>query len=403
VTPDARSGANPDTRRGLLRRIRAAAFLVALLGICVGVCVGTFAFVQSAQRSGTALWLASGVLAICLLLVAASVMQRSRGDRRGRRHAAGVKLARHDVRTSLALTVPDWEQLLPRLDLVREASAALPIAERERLMDGLREAGAVGTLEQRLAHTRSKWARAEQLDLLGWLDTEEAIPTLRHVASDSDPELAEIATQALAFHHTRPAYETLLDALREEWLPRSRVAALLEGAQYPSPVAALALRASDPDPQMRFWVAYLLGRSGAADALSALEQLAADEDSDVRANAAEALGAIPGLTPLAALLEDPSWVVRAHAAKAAGNAGRLDLTPQLVALLPDPAWWVRQDAALALKQLGAGTVEEVREALRSDDRFAREKAAEVLDQLGYRAEEPPFRADDAEAPQIVLT
>jgi HEAT repeat protein len=387
VTSRVTTGQSSAAARGLVQHLRAAAALAAVFGICGGVCVGSFAFVQSAQRSEMSQWLASGVLTTCLLLVVATLVKRSRRDRRTRRHTAAVQVAQRDLRASLTMPVPAWQQLLPRLDVVREVSATLPIAEQERVLEGLREAGAVSRLQERLEHTRNKWARAEQLDLLGWLDAEEAIPTLRSVARDADPELAEVATQALAFHHTRPAYETLLDALRDECLPRARVAALLEGSHYPTPVAALERRAADPDPQMRFWVAYLLGRSGAADALGTLAQLATDEDSDVRANAAEALGSIPGRSPLAALLEDPSWVVRAHAAKAVGDSGRLDLTPQLVALLPDPEWWVRQDATLALKQLGSATVEEVRKALRSENRFARNKAAEVLDELGYTSEE----------------
>jgi hypothetical protein len=105
----------------------------------------------------------------------------------------------------------------------------------------------------------------------------------------------------------------------------------------------------------------------------------------VRKAAVESLGVVGG--PLAAetalrLLDDPVWFVRAHAARALGDMERADLAPRVLALLADAQWWVRTAAKDALQAMGPGVAPDVAAALAHPDRFARNGAAEVLQNLG---------------------
>ena len=52
------------------------------------------------------------------------------------------------------------------------------------------------------------------------------------------------------------------------------------------------------------------------------------------------------------------------------------------ALLGDPQWWVRTAAKESLQELGEGVAPVVLPALKSDDKFVRDGAAEVLQNIG---------------------
>jgi HEAT repeats/HEAT repeat len=328
---------------------------------------------------------AAGALGASLIL--ATLAAFARRHARERRHAGEVEQLRGRLQELLAAAnngnPAAASELSAPLPLVRDASAALTVAEQEQLRQRLIEAGAALRVEGRAARSRRRWRRAAELELLGWLHSESSIAILANELAGRDRDLAYVAGQALAAYDSADAYGVLTDALAAERLPRSRIATLLEGARYRGAAVALERLASHPDPAVRFWVAYLLGRTGDASRHAALEQLAGDHDPNVRANAVEALGELGCGDMAAALLSDPDWVVRSHAARAAAAADRTDVGPQLAKLLTDRFWWVRQNAARALVRLGPTAVAHVLPMLHSDDRFARNKAAEVLVTLGY--------------------
>lgn len=77
-------------------------------------------------------------------------------------------------------------------------------------------------------------------------------------------------------------------------------------------------------------------------------------------------------------LKDKDWEVRAVAARAIGD---LQITAGLSGLqeaVSDKAWWVRHNAAQALKKLGDTGEMVLLQLMQSDDRFARETVAQVL-------------------------
>jgi HEAT repeat protein len=329
--------------------------------------------------------LAVGALGASLIL--ATLAAFARRHARERRHAGEVEQLRGRLQELLAAANNGDPaaalELSAPLPLVREASAALTVAEQEQLRQRLIEAGAALRVEDRAARSRRRWPRAAELELLGWLHSESSIAILADELAGPDRDLAYVAAQALAAYDSADAYVVLTDALVAKRLPRSRIATLLEGARYREVAVALERLATHPDPAVRFWVAYLLGRTGDASRHAALEQLAGDHDPNVRANAVDALGELGCGDAAAALLSDSDWVVRSHAARAAAAADPTDLGPQLAQLLADRFWWVRQNAARALVRLGPTAVAHVLPMLHSDDRFARNKAAEVLVTLGY--------------------
>lgn len=252
----------------------------------------------------------------------------------------------------------------------------------------------VEQLERRLAHGRPL-QRVAAASALGRIGSPTSLAPLSAALTDPDREVAYAAAQALARYDDPQAYEALLDAL-----PGARVAALLEGFRSASARELIERRAASDDSEVRHWVAYLLGRLADPASAPVVETLSRDPDEDVRATAAEALGSFADANALSRLLSDDSWVVRCHAAKAVGKARLAALAPRLAELLEDRSWWVRQNSALALAELGELAMQAARPRLRSHDRFARNKAAEVLVRTGYAARQIA-ELDDGSTPDAL--
>src|SRR6185295_19264922 len=71
-----------------------------------------------------------------------------------------------------------------------------------------------------------------------------------------------------------------------------------------------------------------------------------------------------------------------HAARALGDLKRVDLCDRVTPLLADPEWWVRTAAKYALEAMGQEVADRLIPVLSSSDAFARNGAAEVLQNLG---------------------
>jgi HEAT repeat protein len=113
--------------------------------------------------------------------------------------------------------------------------------------------------------------------------------------------------------------------------------------------------------------------------------LLADDDPSVRRAALEAVGvrreraALPGVL---GLLRDPTMYVRAHACRAAGRLGGAEIADRIVPLLGDREWWVRAAAKDTLRSFGPDALDALLPVLRAEDRFARNGAAEILQDIG---------------------
>jgi HEAT repeat protein len=172
--------------------------------------------------------------------------------------------------------------------------------------------------------------------------------------------------------------------LRQQRHPASRVAMHIEHSPQEIPDRLRELL-GDSDPVVRLWAATLLARYPDAPFEMDLAARASDDDPRVRKAAIQTLGRIGGEVAADCalrLLGDQFPYVRAHAARALGELGRVDLAEDVAALLGDGNWWVRLAAKESLEMMGSDVWPVLMRSLNHEDRFIRNGAAEVFQNLG---------------------
>jgi HEAT repeat protein len=237
------------------------------------------------------------------------------------------------------------------------------------------------------AHTSaaSKWRRIAALRVLARSGSDTALPLLGLALSEVDADVVNAALATIGDIPDERAAAMLIKALRDGTGPRSRIATQLDG--FPLDVGLLLLPLlRDWDASVRYWAVKLLSRYPTLDSLTLeLAILAGDADASVRAAVAETLGVVGGRAATAIaieLLADETPFVRAHAARTLGGQRQPLLASLVAALLSDEDWWARAGAKRALEELGPEAAQYVIPHLESEDSFARNGAAEVLQNTG---------------------
>jgi HEAT repeat protein len=132
----------------------------------------------------------------------------------------------------------------------------------------------------------------------------------------------------------------------------------------------------------------VLGVVGDPEAGATLaELLRTSVDPEVQIAAVEALGSVGGplaIRPLKQSLRSPDWRQRAKAATSLRQIGDPSVNKALARGMEDVNWWVRRNSASALASVHGGE-ELLFDAISSDDRFARDAAAEALADCGALA------------------
>ena len=231
---------------------------------------------------------------------------------------------------------------------------------------------------------RDKWRRIKALQILAHRGHERSIELLARAVEGEDGDVAAAALSLLGTSRKPEAADILFEALKRRTHPASRVAAQLDRSPHDlAPRLTPLLR--NADPVVRLWAATLLGRYASDSVERELAPLADDEDPRVRKAAVQSLGqfgeTLAAVTALR-LLNDPVAYVRATAARAIGKLDREDLAEDIAALLGDPDWWVRFAAKECLESFGAEIWPVLARALEHSDRFVRNGAAEVFQNLG---------------------
>ncbi|MBA2361368.1 MAG: HEAT repeat domain-containing protein [Actinobacteria bacterium] len=284
----------------------------------------------------------------------------------------------------LALALPAWIALsvavvLGRLRYDRRL--------RDVRVDELRPRESARLIRRARGRPRTEWGRWRRVAALTRLARAHdlAAPSLLHPAlADPDPRIATAAIRSLGDLGDEWAIEILVAALRSGSAPRSRIAAELERLA-PAPGLRFMPLLRDRDPAVRFWGATLLCPYPEI-AHENMIALTWDPDPNVRAAAVETLGTRSGDAVGAATLarlDDPAWFVRVHAARAAGHVLGVAAGPAISRLLADPQWWVRSAAKDAFRGMGSDAVPVLLPVLTHADPFARNGAAEVLQDIGF--------------------
>lgn len=232
---------------------------------------------------------------------------------------------------------------------------------------------------------RDKWRRTAALRILSQWHHPGILPLLQRAVADTDSDVAMTAFALLGASPDPAAADILIAALTEQKHPASRVAVHLE--QLNQPLAAkLRPLLHAPNPTVRFWAATLLAPFVDTPGLEQdLADRADDPDPRVRKAVLETLGKIGddiAARVATERLTDPVPFVRAHAARALGRLERVERAPEVAVLLGDVDWWVRLAAKEALEAMGAEVWPVLYRCLEHRDRFVRNGAAEVFQNLG---------------------
>lgn len=230
-----------------------------------------------------------------------------------------------------------------------------------------------------------KWRRLAALSVLAQLRHARVHDLLDAAVREPDPDVAGASVVLLGRLRDRRAASILIDLLRRRKPSASRIATQLES--FPQETAAqLVPLLRDALPHARYWAACLLSRYPSALGLDAsLAPLCHDVDPSVRKSAVQTLGTIGGplaVGAAAGLLDDPVPYVRAHAARALGRLGSAEHASRVASLLADRDFWARLAAKEALVAMGTRARPAVIVQLDSADGFARNGAAEVLQNMG---------------------
>lgn len=198
-------------------------------------------------------------------------------------------------------------------------------------------------------------------------------------------ELKAAAVTLLRQVGNRPAARVLLDALERGVYSGSRLAAALEAMPVDTSDLVAPLLAS-PDRLVRFWATTLMHRYPDRVPPAQVQRLVNDPEPIVRKAAIDILlgsNANGAEETLRECLVDRVPFVRAHAARSLGSHLGGGAAGGLLPLLGDPSWVVRDAAKAALEAMGPGIASDVVPFLSHADAFARNGAAEVLQNTGF--------------------
>ena len=289
------------------------------------------------------------------------------------------------------------------LDLIETIGKALDIAEplvleylrdltgssRTRLLEAAQTLGLIEKNLRDLNHYQ--WARRDLAAMrLGIYGVAETVPELVKRLTDTRMEVRYTAARSLGMIGSPQAIEALIEILDQpDLLDTPRV---LEIVQSMPNMANEPLRrmldSPDHNPAAKLLAIDLVGDLRDYSMLDLLHQILNSSDKEKVVRAIKAIGKIAApqsVEEILHLVHDRSWEVRAQAMKAIGLLDIKEGLPMLVEGLSDRAYWVRRNAADALVMFNEDGYEALRNALESDDEFARDMASYELERMGEMA------------------
>jgi len=238
----------------------------------------------------------------------------------------------------------------------------------------------IGTLRR----SRFWWLRAASAHSLGQMRVKRAKSDLVQALGDTNMEVRLEATWAIG----HMGFVDTLPLIMESMSHFFKMAALRMDAfifEMGAPALPLLLDlCKHPEQEIQLLAIHLVGEFKDPGTLKVLLSLLDSQNLEIRLAACKAIGSIgdpSGLSGIIPYLEDSAWQMRAQAAKQFGRNSFTPAIPGLLKCLEDKAWWVRLNAGEALSQMGEEGRIALKEALKSEDRFARDMASQWLDEL----------------------
>jgi HEAT repeat protein len=245
---------------------------------------------------------------------------------------------------------------------------------------------------------------------LAELGNEASAEILMNHLEDPEPEVRIQAARGLARIGHTPAIDRMLDRLEVEdaWV-RARFGDALAsfGSNASQPLVAY-VRVNHEGGHTEAVVQALMtlgviGDHGAGPQLA--EVLDQTTNIEIQIAIVDVLGSVGGshvLDSVVKALHSPDWRVRAKAATSIGMIGDFSTGAELADALGDESWWVRRNSAAALGMMREG-VPLLYQALTSPDPFARDAAAEALEDIGELTKaRAKHKAGDASADELRL-
>lgn len=286
-------------------------------------------------------------------------------------------------RPALPRRLPFDGRILEGLLLAMSGNVSGP--DLERLQYLFQSEGFAFEEARRLSRSRRWWVRARAAQRLGQMRAASAKHALTEALGDPEVEVRLMAAWALGqigyLESLRPIFGSLAGYSK---IAALRVANIVVGFG-PAATPILLQLVCERDPVVQGLALRMLGEIGDKDAARPVASFLHSQDKELRIAACEALARIGdtrAAPALRAALADPEWPVAAKAAQALGQIGDAAAAPLLAERLGHREWWVRLHAGEALARLGGPGRQALERAQReSPDRFARDMAAQWLDEL----------------------
>jgi HEAT repeat protein len=253
----------------------------------------------------------------------------------------------------------------------------------------------VGLARRQESRLRSRFPLGRRLraavSLAEMGDESSARALIEHLA-DREPEIRIQCARGLGRMRYTAAIDPILERLgnEESWV-RTRFADTLVGfgstATWPL-LAYVRVNLDHDDNRGVIEAIRILGTIGDLDAGPTLAWILPQvRDTETQIAVVEALGSVGGplaIKPLADVFGSTDWRLRAKSAAALAQIGDPSINSTLMSGLDDANWWVRRNSAAGLAVLPGGR-DFLYDALRSEDRFAGDAAAEALADCGALA------------------
>jgi HEAT repeat protein len=252
----------------------------------------------------------------------------------------------------------------------------------ERLVAAVRQSDWFRQVLASRARSPWWWRRLVAARLLSIAGDEQDLPHGLRLVADRHPGVRLAAVQLVRRLPDLKLVESVLEqGIRAPRVVRQHYFDVLTSVREQlAPVLVRRLDAPRDSYELRAML-NLAGDLAAPDLMDRLLAHAASPSADARTQVARALGHYPhpcARDALVSLLVDPEWEVRTQAAASLGAIHATDAREPLRQALSDVSWWVRLRAAIALRQLGDGGAQVLRQARGGADRFAAEMAGYVL-------------------------